>query len=68
LAIIGGLAALVKGIMDDGPFKGLMKVLSRIGIEGGIELVKRGAEKVVNVVKGFITFFPEKFNLFKRSV
>jgi hypothetical protein len=66
LAIIGGLAALVKGIMDDGPFKGLMKVLSRIGIEGGIELVKRGAEKVVNVVKGFITFFPEKFNLLKE--
>ena len=44
ILIVAGLAALVKGLMDDGPFKGLMTILSKGGIMGGIKLIETGAK------------------------
>ena len=37
LLILGGLAAFVTGIMSDGPAKGLLKILAKVGIGGGIK-------------------------------
>lgn len=37
LLILGGLAALVSGLMSDGAAKGLLKILAKVGIGGGIK-------------------------------
>ena len=41
--VLGGLAALVKGLNTDGPFKGILKILSQGGLIGGIKLLQMGA-------------------------
>ena len=38
LLVLGGIAALVTGLMTDGPLKGLLKILAKGGIIGGIKL------------------------------
>jgi hypothetical protein len=43
--LLGGLAALVTGLMTDGPFKGLLKILSKVGLQGGIKMLE-GAAKI----------------------
>ena len=35
--LLGGLAALVSGLMTDGAAKGLLKILAKVGISGGIK-------------------------------
>jgi len=40
MLIVGGIAAFVTGLMNDGPFRGALKILSRLGIEGGLKLLK----------------------------
>lgn len=52
--LLGGLAALVTGLMTDGPFKGLLKILSKIGIQGGLKLLEKGAKNFINTLKNFI--------------
>jgi len=47
LLVLGGLAALVTGLMSDGPLKGLLNILSKGGIIGGIKLFKSMAVKQV---------------------
>ena len=37
LLVLGGLAALVSGLMSDGAAKGLLKILAKVGIGGGIK-------------------------------
>jgi hypothetical protein len=56
MLIVGGIAALVSGLMNDGPFRGALKILSRIGIEGGIAILKR----VVSTVFTLLKELPEK--------
>ena len=49
--LLGGLAALVTGLMTDGPFKGLLKILSKIGLTGGIKLIQAGAKLFIENLK-----------------
>lgn len=37
LLILGGLSALVTGFLSDGPAKGLLKILAKVGIGGGVK-------------------------------
>jgi len=39
MLLVGGLAALVKGLMSDDKFKGALKILAKLGIEGGLNLL-----------------------------
>ena len=43
--VLGGLAALVKGLSTDGPFKGILKILAQGGLIGGIKLLAVGATR-----------------------
>jgi hypothetical protein len=45
LLVLGGLAALITGIMSDGPLKGLLNILSKGGIIGGVKLFQKMAGK-----------------------
>ena len=45
LLVLGGLAALVTGLMSDGPLKGLLNILSKGGIIGGVKLFQKMASK-----------------------
>ena len=45
LLVLGGLAALVTGIMSDGPLKGLLNILSKGGIIAGVKLFQKMAGK-----------------------
>lgn len=47
LAIFGGLAALVMGLMSDDQFKGTLKILSKLGISGGVKLISKSLTKFV---------------------
>lgn len=47
LLVLGGLAALVTGLMSDGPLKGLLNILSKSGIVGGIKLFEKMASKQI---------------------
>ena len=47
LLVLGGLAALVTGLMSDGPLKGLLNILSKTGIIGGIKLFEKMASKQI---------------------
>jgi hypothetical protein len=41
--LLGGLAALVTGLESEGPFKGLLKIFSNVGLQGGLKLLEKGA-------------------------
>lgn len=45
LLVLGGLAALVTGLMSDGPLKGFLKILSKGGLIGGIKLFQKSLDK-----------------------
>ncbi len=45
LLVLGGLAALVTGLMSDGPLKGFLNILSKGGIIGGIKLFQKSLGK-----------------------
>ena len=49
--LLGGLAALVTGLMTDGPFKGLLKILSKAGLSGGIKLLQTAAKLFIGGLK-----------------
>ena len=52
--LLGGVAALVTGLMTDGPFKGLLKIVSRVGIAGGLKLLEKGAGMFLKNLNNFI--------------
>lgn len=60
-ASIAGIAALISGLTDTGPLKGLKKLLARGGISLALNMVEKGASKLM---KAFSTigkiFFSEK--------
>lgn len=52
--LLGGLAALVAGLMTDGPFKGLLKILSKVGIQGALTTLKIAAKFFMSGLKSAI--------------
>jgi hypothetical protein len=52
--LLGGLAALITGLNTEGPFKGLLKILSKVGIMGGLKLLEKGALSLIKNLKSFI--------------
>jgi hypothetical protein len=52
--LLGGLAALITGLETEGPWKGTLKILSKIGLEGGLSMLKKGASKFIENFK-FVT-------------
>jgi hypothetical protein len=52
--LLGGLAALVSGLMTDGPFKGLLKILAKTGISGGIKILQTAAKFFIGGLKEVI--------------
>jgi len=49
--LLGGLAALVSGLMTDGPFKGLLKILSKVGIQGALKVLEVAAKFFMSNLK-----------------
>lgn len=62
--LLGGLAALVAGLMTDGPFKGILKILSKAGLSGGIKLLQTAAKFFIDGLKNVIM---APINLLKNS-
>ena len=58
--LLGGLAALVTGLMTDGPFKGILKILSKVGLSGAIKMLE-GAAKIF--IAGFKQIIMAPINL-----
>jgi hypothetical protein len=54
LLILGGLAALVTGILSDGPLKGALKIISKVGLEFGIKSFTKTFGAVVKSATGFL--------------
>jgi hypothetical protein len=52
--LLGGLAALVAGLQTDGPFKGLLKIFSKVGLQGGLKLLEKGAKTFLKTLESFI--------------
>ena len=60
LLVLGGLAALVQGLMTDGPLKGFLKILAKGGIIGGIKLFQKQIGKQIgNFTKAFAKILPK---------
>ena len=53
--LLGGLAALITGLETEGPFKGLLKIFSKIGLGGGLKLLEKGAKTFLTNLKKLIT-------------
>lgn len=67
LLVLGGLAALVTGLMSDGPLKGLFNILSKGGIIGGVKLFQKMASKQIGKFTGmFAKILPK--DLFKNVI
>jgi hypothetical protein len=52
--LLGGLAALVTGLMTDGPFKGLLKILSKVGIQGALKVLEIAAKFFMSNLKAAV--------------
>jgi hypothetical protein len=52
--LLGGLAALVAGLNTDGPFKGILKILSKAGLQGGIKILEIAAKGFIGSLKQVI--------------
>ena len=63
LLVLGGIAALVTGLMSDGPLKGLLNILSKGGIIGGVKLFQTLAAKQIGNFTGLFAKIMPK-NLF----
>jgi len=67
LLVLGGVAALVTGLMSDGPLKGFLKILAKGGIIGGIKLFKSMVSKSLGkFTAGFAKILPK--DLFKNVI
>ena len=65
--VLGGLAALITGIMSDGPLKGLLNILSKGGIIGGVKLFQKMAGKQLAKFTGLFAKIMPK-NLFANVI
>lgn len=54
LLILGGLSALVGGILNDGPLRGLLKIISKAGLEFGVKAFAKTFDSLVKSAKGFL--------------
>jgi len=54
LMLLGGAGALILGLLTDGPFKGALKILSKIGISGGIKMLVDGAKGLIGMFSKFV--------------
>ena len=52
--LLGGLGALVAGLQTEGPFKGLLKIFSKMGIQGGIKLLEKSAKTFIKSISSFV--------------
>lgn len=52
--LLGGLAALVTGLQTEGPFKGLLKIFSKVGIQGGIKLLEKSAKTFIKSIMSLV--------------
>ena len=77
LLVLGGVAALVTGLMSDGPLKGFLKILAKGGIIGGIKLFKSMVSKSLGkftagfaklLPKGIFTKVITKVKTFMKSI
>ena len=59
LGILAGIFLLVKGLLTDGPWKGILKILSKISIKGGLQILKTGI-KALGAFLGKFFKFPLK--------
>ncbi len=57
LLILGGLSALVGGILNDGPLRGLLKIISKAGLEFGVKAFAKTFNSLVKSAKGFFKTF-----------
>lgn len=68
VALIGGAAALIYGLFQGGPLAGIMKIISKIGIIGGLKLIKRGvaifAERFAEILKYPLRIFSKVGSFF----
>ena len=55
LMLLGGAGALLMGLLTDGPFQGALKILSKIGISGGIKMLMTAAKGMLGTFSKFIT-------------
>ena len=60
LMLLGGAGALIMGLLTDGPFKGALKILSKIGVSGGIKMLMSAAKGLLGTFSNFVTA-PFKF-------
>jgi len=67
LLVLGGLAALITGIMSDGPLKGLLNILSKGGIIGGVKLFQKMVGKQLAKFTGLFAKIMPK-NLFANVI
>ena len=61
LMLLGGAGALIMGLLTDGPFQGALKILSKIGISGGIKLLVDGVKKLMGLFSNLVDI-PSKFS------
>ena len=61
--LLGGLAALITGLQTDGPFKGLLKIFSKVGIMGGLKLLEVGALGFLKNIKTLISIPTKIFKI-----
>lgn len=59
--LLGGLAALITGLETEGPWKGTLKILSKLGLSGGLNLVQKGIVKFLEGFKSITTKISDLF-------
>jgi hypothetical protein len=68
-ALVGGVGALLYGLLQGGPLMGIMKILSKIGISGGLKLIMRGIKpflkSITRILKLPLQIFARIGNAFK---
>lgn len=60
LMLLGGVGALIMGLLTDSAFKGALKILSKIGVSGGIKMLMSAAKGLLGTFSKFVTA-PFKF-------
>lgn len=55
LALLGGVGALIMGLLTDGPFKGALKLLSKLGISGAVKMLMASAKGLLATFTKFVT-------------
>lgn len=56
LLLLGGVGALIMGLLSDGPFKGALKMLAKFGIKGGLKIIMSGVKRLLGVFADIIKY------------